>query len=112
MFDDKDTRIIDNNFDFPARKGAYCRGCGRILDSVWCQILPVGTIVDKCDICLHEGLPKEAIYMESKDGMDRLAYHQYDDEMVAVWSRAPQGVWFEWWDLDLEAFAAEFGIKL
>ena len=111
MFDDKDTRIIDNNFDFPARKGAYCRGCGRILDSVWCQILPVGTIVDKCDICLHEGLPKDAIYINS-EGPDRLAYVEWGDGGVAIWSRPPQGTWFEWWDMDFECFEKEFGIKL
>jgi hypothetical protein len=94
----------------PGRDGVYCRGCGRKLSDNG-QWLPCGTIIDKCSICLKEGLPREAIYIDS-EGLDRLAYHKYDDDMVAVWSKAPMGKWFEWWDLDFEAFAKEFGIDL
>ena len=111
MFDDNKTGNMSHYDSLQHRNQAYCKGCGRILDSVWCKVLPAGTIVDKCDICLGEGLPKGAIYIES-DGLDRLAYVLYDEDMVAVWSKAPAGKWFEWWDLDLEAFAKEFGIKL
>jgi hypothetical protein len=92
--------------------GVYCRGCKRRLPDNE-QWLPCGTVIDKCSICLKEGLPREAIYIDSPSpGPDRLAYHRYDDDMVAVWSKADSGKWFEWWDMDLECFAAEFGIKL
>jgi len=90
---------------------AYCNGCLRILDSVWCKVLPAGTIVDKCDICLAEGLPKDAEYIDSP-GKDRLAYTRFGEDGVAVWSKPPHGKWFEWWDMDEDLFAREFGIKL
>ena len=111
MFDDNKTVEMSDYERLQHRNAAYCRGCFRILDSVWCKVLPAGTIVDTCDICLAEGLPEDAIYIES-EGRDRLAYTRWGTEGVAVWSKPPQGRWFEWWDMDLECFEKEFGIKL